>query len=320
MFKKIKEWVKTHKQFTFNIVAVVIIFLFLFSGSTRRIGYRTLDSSVSPQAEYYGGYSPAVGSIDSMVSLKSTGSRVYYDSVSNEVSQEDRKVITNSNFSLHVKDVDDTAENIRQKVIQMGGFMVNTSISRGDSSNNAILEVRVPADQLVDFSKYLRGISVKVVSENVAGRDITDQYTDYEEKLASLELVKERFEEIMDEAETVDEIMNVQNRILTVQSQIDAIKGQLTYMNRSVETTKVTIMLSTDELSLPYTPKDSWRVDVISKRAIRSLISVLRLLGTLGIWVLVFFPLFLLVVAVKITIKYLLRNKKKSKEKVKDIK
>jgi hypothetical protein len=308
MFKKIKEWVKTHKMFTFNIVAVVIIFFFLFSGNIRRLSYRSYDTIGSPQADYYGDSMPSAPIMGSITN-KSLSPRVGYESMSNDVAQEERKVITNSSFSLHVRNVDSTVDNIREKTIGMGGFMVTTNIKRDEAASSSTIEVRVPSDQLVEFSKYLRTLAVKVVYENIMGRDITDQYTDYEERLTSLEEVKERFEEIMDEAETVEEIMRVQNQILSIQSQIESIKGQLTYMDRATATSKVTIMLSTDDMSLPYTPVKSWRPEVIYKEAIRSLISVIQSIGTVMIWALVFLPLALLLIAIKITFKYLLKKR-----------
>ncbi len=145
--------------------------------------------------------------------------------VSSETSQESRKVVTNTNFSLHVKNVDNAIENIRQKTVEMGGFMVNTNIRRDVEDSSAVVEVRIPSDQLTEFSNYLKTLAVKVVYENVVGKDITDQYVNYEERLRSLESTKARFEEIMERAETVDEIMNVQSKILNIQNQIDSIKS-----------------------------------------------------------------------------------------------
>ena len=311
MFNKIKEWAKTHKMFTFNIVVVVIIFQYLFLGSTRRIGYR-----VASTGDYYspGRVYNAPPLQSALSDLQIGGGEEYlsdnsYDIMTNEVNVSERKVVTNTNFSLHVKNVDDTVENIRNKTTEMGGFMVNTDIRRDEAASSSNLQVRVPSDQLVEFSKYLKTLAVKVVYENISGNDITDQYVDYEEKLRSLESVKARFEEIMDEAETVDEIMNVQNRLLNIQSQIDSIKGQIKYMDRSTSTSLVSITISTDELSLPYTPVKSWRPDVIMKEAVRAMISVLRAMGTIGIWFIAFIPLIILLVALKIAIKYLFRKR-----------
>ena len=310
MFNKIKEWVKTHKMFAFNIVAVVIFFLLFFSGSIRRVGYNMVGSKNSYTGSMYdASYAPTAMLFSQNQESARYSSDISYESMPNEVNVSNRKVITNSNFSLHVKNVDDTVENIRKKTTEIGGFMVNTDIRRDEAASSSNLQVRVPSDQLVEFSKYLKTLAVKVVYENISGNDITDQYVDYEEKLISLESVKARFEEIMEEAETVDEIMNVQNRISNIQNQIDSVKGQIKYMDRSTATSLVSISISTDELSLPYTPVKSWRPDVIMKEAVRAMISVLRAMGTVGIWFIAFIPLIILLIALKIAIRYLFRKR-----------
>lgn len=310
MFNKIKEWVKTHKMFTFNIVAVVIILLFLFSGYVRMFESQMVYTRNYPAGGMYG---TSYESSPLSYSKNSVGSEYLfdnsYDIMSNEAKGSERKVVTNTNFSLHVRNVDDTVDNIRKKTSEMGGFMVNTDIRRDEAATSSSLQVRIPSDQLVEFSKYLKTLAVKVVYENISGNDITDQYVDYEEKLRSLESVKARFEEIMSEAKTVDEIMNVQNRLLNIQSQIDSIKGQIKYMDRSTSTSLVSISISTDELSLPYTPVKSWRPDVIMKEAIRVMISVLRAIGTVGIWFIAFVPVIVLIIGLKIAIKYLFRKR-----------
>lgn len=318
MFSKILSWVKTHKLLTFNILVVSFIFFgIFFRGVTRQVARIGVSKKYYAEDSFTENYapSPIAGS------AVGRGSSLLYpvkESVS-QVPQEDRKVIMNSSLSLLVKNVDSAVENIRKKTLETGGFMVNTNVSRDVEDSSAVIEVRVPSAKLVEFSEYLKTLSVKVVYENITGTDITDQYVDYEERLRSLEVTKERFEEIMEEAETVDEIMYVQSRIFEIQSQIESIKGQITYMNRSTVTSKVTITISTDELSLPYAPVKSWRPDVIVKKAVRSLISVFRAVGTVTIWVLVFLPLVLFVIAVKIAFKYLLKKRKARKETVKNL-
>ena len=48
---------------------------------------------------------------------------------------------------------------------------------------------------------------------------------------------------------------------------------------------------------------------MIMKEAIRAMISVLRAMGTIGIWFIAFIPLIILLVALKIAIKYLFRKR-----------
>jgi len=319
MFSKIFNWVKTHKLLTVTIIVLLFIFLF-------HINQQTLKLNEITEENYNSGVSRV--SNDATVYPKNLGLSYEMESLytpsdypSTEAGSENRKVVTNSSLSLLVKNVDATVENINQKTLEMGGYMVNTNIQRDEEADSATIEVRIPSDKLDEFSKYLRSESVKVVYENIVGTDITEQYTDYQEQLQSLESVKERLQEIMDEAVTVDEILNVQNRIFSIQRQIDSTKGQIAYMDNASSTSKVTITISTDELSLPYTPVKSWRPNVILKNAIRSLILISMGIGTVILWAFVFAPLVILFFALKITVDYLTKQYRlRKKDSIRNLK
>ncbi len=286
MFSKIINWIKTHKLNTFLIIVVAYL-LFGKSASILRyygtgVSYDTALSEISPTM---GG-----GVARTLVNLKSS-------IVAPSLSQE-RKVITNTNFSLLVKNVNSFIDGAKVKVSEFGGFMVDTRINRDEKAETATIQARIPSSKLEEFSKYVRSISVKVVYENIVGNDITDQYTDYEKRIVSLESAKAKLEAIMDKAVTAGEILNIQERIFQIQDQIDSYKGRLDYMEKASTTSLVTITVSTDELGLPYYPVKTWRPDVIFKQAVRSLIGLLMSVGTFGIWFAVFSPLVILVILI----------------------
>jgi len=133
--------------------------------------------------------------------------------------------------------------------------------------------------------------SVKVVSESISGRDVTDQYVDLDARLQVLLKTKSKFEQILDQAVEVKDLLNVQRELTSLQSQIDSVKGQQKYLEQSAKLSKITAYLSTDELSLPYAPTKAWRPQVVFKTAVRSLISNFRSLGNLIIWSAVYLPL-----------------------------
>jgi hypothetical protein len=203
----------------------------------------------------------------------------------------DRKVVITSSFSLLVKNVTDSTDKIRAKTVELGGYVIRADISRPEGSENATIETRVPSKELVNTTKFLKEIAVRVVSENINEGDITDQYTDIEERLSRLEKTKAKFETILERAQTVDEILKVQQSIFDTQAQIDSYKGQLKYMDKVSQTSKLTIYLSTDEIGLPYTPDEPWKPEAIFKQAIRSLVGIFRTIGTVSIWGFVYLPI-----------------------------
>ena len=203
----------------------------------------------------------------------------------------DRKIVVTSSFSLLVKNVTDSIDKIRAKTVELGGYVIRADISRPEGSENATIEIRVPSKELVNTTKFLKEIAVRVVSENINEGDITDQYTDIEERLSRLEKTKAKFETILERAQTVDEILKVQQSIFDTQAQIDSYKGQLKYMDKTSQTSKLTIYLSTDEIGLPYTPDKPWKPEAIFKQAIRSLVGIFRTIGTVSIWGFVYLPI-----------------------------
>lgn len=291
--KSVLGYVKSHKLTVF--LGLVVVY-FLFRGSVTR-PLSIVGSNISG----YGGSSTKSLRVEGLVPSMGVSDMAYESSQyapapvapSGSV---DRKVITNSNFSLLVKNVTQSIDQIKTKVAQVSGFVIDVNIYRGESSESANLNLRVPSDKVDEVSSYLRSISAKVVSENVSGKDITDQYVDVETRISELYKVKAKLETIMDNAITSDEMLRVFRQVNDINTQIDSYKGQLTYMEKSSSTSKLTVALSTDELSLPYAPAQPWRPEVIFKTAVRSLLTTLQSLGTLAIWLAVYVPLVLLVV------------------------
>jgi hypothetical protein len=200
----------------------------------------------------------------------------------------DRMVIQNSYLSLLVKNVRESVSQITEHAKAQGGYMVDTSLQNPQDAASATVTVRIPAKNLDPVLSYFRNLGVKVVSENLTGQDVTDQYVDIDARLATLEKTKLKFEEILGRAVLVKDILEVQRELINLQSQIDALKGQQNYLSKSAEMAKITLYLSTDEIALPYAPAEVWRPEVIFKLAVRSLVGHARQVASSLIWIVVY--------------------------------
>lgn len=210
----------------------------------------------------------------------------------------DRLVITDTSLSLQVKDVSQSINTIQQETQKLGGFLVNSHLSKPEMAASGNITIRIPSDKLPQALEVFRSLAVKVVSESVVGTDVTDQYEDLDARLAVLYKTKAKFESIMDQAVKVTDLLEVQRELISLQSQIDSLIGQQEYYKKSADLSKVVIYLSTDDLSLPYAPTGQWRPLVVFKTAVRSLLQTLRGFGNLVIWLgvysVVIIPLYLL--------------------------
>ncbi len=222
---------------------------------------------------------------------------------------EERMVVRNSNLSLVVNNVSEAQDQILNRVKTLGGYMVSTSLKNPQEAATATITVRIPEEKLDQALEYFRNVSTKVVSENLYGKDVTDEYIDIDERLDAYNKTKVKFETILEQAEEVEDLLTVQKELINLQQKIDSLKGQQKYLEQNAALSKVTIYLSTDEYSLPYTPSETWRPKVIFKKAVRSLIKTLRGIGSLAIWLGVYSVLIIPV----IVIIWLIRKRKKNK-------
>lgn len=261
----ILAWIKSHKLI---VVLIVIIIYFLLKNNPR----------ITPlRSQVFQSTSPA---LDKMTSVTGGLSLDY----SPTTQTDKRMVVKNSYLSLLVDNVSAGQTAIIQQAQALGGYMVNSSLTRPQDAPSAVVTIRVPAAQFNAALQFFRGLAVKVISENLEGEDVTDQYVDIDARLATLTKTKIKFEEVMDQAVAVQDILTVQRELINLQTQIDSLKGQQNYLEKNAQMAKITIYLSTDELSLPYAPSESWRPQVIFKEAVRSLIGFFRKIGTAIIW------------------------------------
>jgi len=296
------NWIKSHK-----ILSIIIAFLLLFAFYSLSIDRYAIYSnipgaSVMPSEKY--SYSSISGGNDAMYSGRGQAAPT--------PDVEERKIAENSKFSLLVKNVTETTDNIKKKISEIkGAYTVSSNINRGEYSDTANIVIRVPVANVEEIKTFLRDSSVKVISENIERKDITDTYVDIERRLSDLEKQRIRFEQILNSADTVEELMSVQNAIFQLQNQIDSYQGQLNYMKGITRTSKITIYLATDEMSLPYAPENPWKPEAVFKNAVRSLLTTLQGIGKLLIWVAVYSPLVLVLIVTYVIIKKVIRRYRK---------
>lgn len=282
---KFFEWVK--RNWLVLVLGVAVIFLLTRStGVQPLVNYGTADISLN-----------SAGMMAKVANVAPSPMRQVAPTESTN-----RLVVTNTNLSLKVKDVAASVKAIQTETESLGGFMVESNLTVPEGATTGDITVRVPADHLKEAMDSFRGMAVKVVSEHVSGTDVTDQYVDIQSRLNTLQKTKAKFEQILDEARSVNDLLNVQQQLVNLQEQIDSWTGQQKYLEQTAKLSLVTIYLATDELALPYTPDQAWRPTVIFKEAVRSMIGSLRGIGNLVIWAAAYLPIWLPILIIALVI------------------
>ncbi len=288
---KIIEWIKQNRLLSLLLV-LVVFFAAKTSMHSRFYNLNSYNSNGSmPRAMGLGGKSDSytVGYDTATTSLVGAPELNRVSSAT----QEQRKTIEDSNLSILVKDVSSSISSTQQQAESLGGYLVSSNINRPTESMSGSIVVRVPLKSRNEFLNFVKGLGLKTITENYSGYDITDAYTDNEARLTTLNQTKSKFEEIFSQAVKIDDILRVQNELINIQYQIDAIKGQQKAMDQASSTTKISIYFASDEYALPYAPDTNWKPETVFKLAVRSLVLNLRGIASAAIWLTVYAALWL---------------------------
>lgn len=276
-------------------VIILLLIVLLWIKNTYSVQNLSINSTKNNSLMSDMAYAPSAGSSfggSAKISLFPSGSSVAPSESTSRI------VIQDTGLSLQVKDVSKTINEIEETTKTLGGFLINSNLTKPDTAANGSISIRIPEDKRKQAMEAFKSMAVKVVSESVSGTDVTDQYMDIDARIEVLNKTKTKYEDILQKAEKVNDLMNVQQELINLQSQIDSLKGQQKYYEQSAKLSKIVIYLSTDELALPYAPTNEWRPAVVFKEAVRSLVGMFRGIGSLIIWAIVYIPILIPIILV----------------------
>jgi len=212
-----------------------------------------------------------------------------------------QKIIYTADVSLKVEDVNTAVSAITEKVSSVDGYISESRINVGDTETTAYLTVKIPADQFDTFKVNLSQFGT-LSNEHMYTDDISRQYFDVETRLRSWEAQEERYLEILGKAETVEDILKIENSLANVRREIEALKGQLKYWDNKVDYSEIRISITAKKSKLsvsdPWQPVSIVSTIVAAKNAvIKSISFIWNSFNWFIIYLSYAFPLIILVLA-----------------------
>lgn len=228
---------------------------------------------------------------------------------------EGRKWIITVNMSAETEDLDALMEALNGKISGLGGYVedqdsYNGSMYSSRRYRSASLTVRIPAERVDEFTEEMSGIA-NVVSTNLSREDITLSYVATESRVKALQTEEARLLELMEQAETMADLLEIESRLTDVRYELENRASQLRLYDNQVD--YATIYLSIDEVQ-EYTPVEEPTVwERISGGFVSSIKGVGNGLLDLLVWVLAKSPYLVILGGVTVGVVVLIKKRKARK-------
>lgn len=248
-----------------------------------------------------------------------------YDSGSNaemlDESASNRKLIRNVSMDVETEQFDELIGQIEEKTKALGGYIedsytYNGRSYRSNDTKNANLTIRIPSVKLDEFLSAVSDQS-NVTSKNENVTDVTLQYVDLESHKKALEAEQERLLEMIEQAETVEDMITIESRLSEVRYQLESQESQLRTFDNQIQYSTVYLNIAEVEKYTPVAERTFF--EKISDGFTDNLAGVAEDLVNFVIWFISSLPYLvvwgiIIVIAVKLIGKGI-RDKKERKER-----
>ena len=172
-----------------------------------------------------------------------------------------RKLIRTFNLDVETLDFEKFVSDLKAEVSSLGGYIESSSVN-GNSYNytynrNANFTCRIPSDKLDKFIGTVGGLgNITYTYEDTT--DVTLQYVDTEARIKSLQTEYDRLLELLAEAENIDTIILLEQRITDVRYQIESYTSQLRTYDNLVDYSTVHLNVNEVKRVSAAEPKTIW--------------------------------------------------------------
>lgn len=167
----------------------------------------------------------------------------------------DRSEIITGDIYLTVDDTASTADQVTALVEEAGGRVDSRSdyLDYATGLPSSYLWVRIPVDALEATMDSIEALGA-VERSSINRSDVTLQVIDLEARIAVLDDSLARLQALLDQAETVADLIELESAIAQRQAERDSLGSQQTYLRDQIQFASIGVELRTSEEAPDRTP------------------------------------------------------------------
>lgn len=174
-----------------------------------------------------------------------------------------RKFIITVNMQAETDDLDVLMESLNAKIAALAGYIESQDIQNGSTHSNrryrnANMTVRIPVQQLDSFTEAV-GSASNIVSSSRSTEDVTLSYVDTESRITALKTEQTRLLELMEHAETMADLLEVEARLTEVRSSLEMYSSRLRVMDNQIDYATIHLRIEEVKEYTPVAEKTRWQ-------------------------------------------------------------
>ena len=174
-----------------------------------------------------------------------------------------RKWIVTIDLDAETDDLDSLLSGLNQKIADLSGYVESQYIHNGTTRyqqnyRRANMTIRIPANRADDFVGHVDGVS-NVISNNKQMEDVTLTYVSTESRMKALQAEETRLLELMAQAQTMKDLLEIESRLTDVRYNLERITSQLRVYDNLVDYATINLSVSEVKKFTPTEERTAWQ-------------------------------------------------------------
>ncbi|HEX7897781.1 MAG TPA: DUF4349 domain-containing protein [Planctomycetota bacterium] len=169
------------------------------------------------------------------------------------LAQDARKLIRGARLTMEVEAYEAAQAKVAAAAVEEKGFVASADTERLQNGKiRATVTLRVPPDRFEALLAKLRALGT-VKQQSLGTQDVTKGYVDMEARLGAKQALLDRLKKVLAEAKgNVKELMEVEVQMGATLEQIEALKGELKYLDNQIGLATITLEIAEKDLGQPF--------------------------------------------------------------------
>jgi hypothetical protein len=174
-----------------------------------------------------------------------------------EKTKKSQKIIKTARLRFQVKNLEKSIANIQTVLKKSDAYIASATQTRQYDRVESNVAIRVARQ---DFEKILEDVlkeSIYLDTKDVQAMDVTEEFVDIMTRLKTKKKVEERYLEILQQAKTIQEILQVEEQIRVIREEIESKEGRLKYLGDQIKYSSITLEMY-EKTGVSLAPEDSF--------------------------------------------------------------
>ena len=204
----------------------------------------------------------------------------------------ERRLIKTGYINFETTDIETSYAHLMQLIKKYSAYVGQEETNNSNRRIEIHLNIKIPKDNFDSFVHDLENAESNISRKNIEIEDVTEEFIDISARLAVKREAEQTYLRLLSNAKNVRDVLDIQDQIQAIRSEIEGIEGRLKYLEKSIAYSTLDVQLHQFVAKSDHLPT---RVSFF-RRAFASLKSGVNIfaeviIAVLNAWVFVLIPL-----------------------------